>query len=287
MIELFLLEQLLAVYENKTLYNAAKSLHLTQPTLSRNMQKLENEIGIPLFERTRNRITLNENGLLAVKYAKQILAKEKEMKEQIQKNAKYSIGFDAPGPRMLIKHVFKKNNLTFLNTDQLHNNQELLDGLLQGKYDMIVTNHNYEDMNIHSQFFCAENLFLYVPKEHPISRFSSVSAKQMDGTNFLMAENIGLWMELVQQNMPNSKFLLQDSVDALSQIVIYSSIPSFATNITLALSHKNEFRTAIPFSDDAFHVRFYLSFCKDKKELLNHILSILSNTKNISPDNVH
>ena len=75
MIELYLLENLYAVYEHKTLTLAAEKLHLTQPSLSRSMQKLEGILGVSLFDRQKNRIILNENGVLAAKYAKKIFAK--------------------------------------------------------------------------------------------------------------------------------------------------------------------------------------------------------------------
>ena len=70
MFELYQLEQLLAVAKCGTLSNAAEQLHISQPALSRSMQRLENEIQVPLFIRRKNKIELNENGKLAVEYAK-------------------------------------------------------------------------------------------------------------------------------------------------------------------------------------------------------------------------
>ena len=51
MIEIYLLEQLVALAEYGTLSEATEHIHLTQPTLTRSMQKLETQIGVPLFER--------------------------------------------------------------------------------------------------------------------------------------------------------------------------------------------------------------------------------------------
>ena len=52
MFELYLLRQLAAFKEYGTLSEAAERLYLSQPALSRNMRKLEEEIGVPLFVRT-------------------------------------------------------------------------------------------------------------------------------------------------------------------------------------------------------------------------------------------
>ena len=53
MIEIYLLEQLDAFATYKTLSEAAEKLHMTQPTLSRSMQKLEDYFGFPLFDRDK------------------------------------------------------------------------------------------------------------------------------------------------------------------------------------------------------------------------------------------
>ena len=76
MIEIYLLEQLEAFARCGTLSGAAEELHLSQPALTRSMKKLEEEIGAPLFERTKNRMALNENGQAAAEYADRILREE-------------------------------------------------------------------------------------------------------------------------------------------------------------------------------------------------------------------
>lgn len=62
MIELYELRQFVTFAETGTLSQAAEILHLSQPALSRNMKKLEDDLGITLFERKKNRIELNKNG---------------------------------------------------------------------------------------------------------------------------------------------------------------------------------------------------------------------------------
>lgn len=73
MIELEQLLHLVTFKECETLSKAAKELHISQPVLSRSMQKLEEEFGVSLFSRTKNKITLNETGMLAVSLASRIL----------------------------------------------------------------------------------------------------------------------------------------------------------------------------------------------------------------------
>lgn len=59
MIELYELRQFVTFADTGTLSEVAKILHISQPTLSRNMKKLEDNLGIFLFERKRNQILMN------------------------------------------------------------------------------------------------------------------------------------------------------------------------------------------------------------------------------------
>ncbi len=70
MIELLQLEQLAAFAEYGTLSKAAEKLHMSQPTLTHAMQKLESEFDVLLFSRTKNKLEFNDNGKLAADYAK-------------------------------------------------------------------------------------------------------------------------------------------------------------------------------------------------------------------------
>lgn len=87
-VETYILRLLAAVGEYGTLTRVGEELGTTQPSISRAMQKLESEIGVALFERTKNRVVLNEAGLLACEYAKKILALEDEMISETQKKSR-------------------------------------------------------------------------------------------------------------------------------------------------------------------------------------------------------
>lgn len=71
--EFRVLKYFLAVAREKNITKAADRLHLTQPTLSRQLRDLEEELGCPLFIRGTRKITLTEEGYLLQKRAAQIL----------------------------------------------------------------------------------------------------------------------------------------------------------------------------------------------------------------------
>lgn len=78
--ELRILRSFLAVVREQSICGAARALHITQPSLSRQIMELEEEVGGKLFERGNKKITLTEQGILLHKRAGQIM-------ELVQKNS--------------------------------------------------------------------------------------------------------------------------------------------------------------------------------------------------------
>ena len=84
--ELRVLNYFLAIAREENITKAAQMLHLTQPTLSRQMMQLEEELGVKLFVRSNHKIILTEEGLLLKRRAQELLAlADKTKREFIQK----------------------------------------------------------------------------------------------------------------------------------------------------------------------------------------------------------
>ena len=104
MIEFEHLFQFVAFGMYGTLSKTAEILHVSQPTLTRNMKLLEKEFGVILFARSKNHIALNENGLLAIKEARKILSEIEVMTDKVRQLDRsrhtLSLGSCAPYPVM-------------------------------------------------------------------------------------------------------------------------------------------------------------------------------------------
>ena len=87
MIDNYLLEELVTFASEKTLAKTAEKLNVTQPTVTRGMQKLEDELGIQLFDRQPNRIILTDTGKLAAEKATEVLAVNRNFVQQLQNYA--------------------------------------------------------------------------------------------------------------------------------------------------------------------------------------------------------
>ena len=84
--ELRVLEYFLAVAKEQSISAAAQSLHLTQPTLSRQLRELEEELGKPLMIRGPRKITLTEEGMQLRKRAEEILDLVSRTEKEIMQN---------------------------------------------------------------------------------------------------------------------------------------------------------------------------------------------------------
>lgn len=81
--ELRVLQYFLAVTREQSISGAAESLHLSQPTLSRQLKEMEEELGKQLFIRGNRRVTLTEEGMILRKRAEEIMELVKKAEDEI------------------------------------------------------------------------------------------------------------------------------------------------------------------------------------------------------------
>lgn len=81
--EIRVLKYFMAVCNEGSFYKAAESLHITQPTLSRQIAQLEEETGKKLFERTTRKVTLTNEGLLLKRRAQDILTLVEKTEQEL------------------------------------------------------------------------------------------------------------------------------------------------------------------------------------------------------------
>lgn len=279
MIEIYLLEQLSAFYECGTLSAAAKRLNLSQPSLSRSMQKLEDILGVKLFERQKNRILLNQTGVVAAKHAKTILENEKEMERHVRAFDRslhtINIGSCAPGPLMKLLPLATAIFPNMAISSAVDDEEKLLYGLENSEYSMVILNRPLENGMFFCKKYITEKLYLSVTSFHPAATYPKISFAEMDGQNFIMYAHVGFWEKIVRDKMPHSKFFLQSDLDAVGELTRYSDLPSFVSDITMQTPgsyHSN--RTVVPFSDPESFITYYLVCMEENYKNLKALFSI-------------
>lgn len=254
MIENYQLEQLLAFHECGTLSAAAEHLGVTEPSLSRTMRKLEEELGVRLFERRKNRIVLNQAGVLAVDHAKQILSKVEEMKLYIHAFDRslhtLSIGSCTLGALMGLRPMAAGLYPTMDIASSVAGEEALLRGLQKGEYNIIVLPRPLEQQGLFCQKYRTERVYLSVSRNHLMAARQSVSLSELDGQSFIAYGREDLWTDILREKLPNSRFFFQENLDAILSIAMNSDIPTFSSDILLenVESYRTE-RVNIPVSD--------------------------------------
>ena len=107
-----MLKYFLLVAREENITKAANLLHLTQPTLSRQLMQLEEELGVQLFRRSKHRIILTEEGMLLRRRAEEIVALADKTKDDLQRREEQLSGTVAVGSGELQSSRFLAQLLT-------------------------------------------------------------------------------------------------------------------------------------------------------------------------------
>ena len=282
MFELYQLEQLLAVAACGTLSNAAEQLHISQPALSRSMQRLEAELQVSLFTRQKNKIELNENGRMAVDYARKIMEQSQDMISRIQafdrSQRTILFGACAPAPLWEIPALLSDLYPEMTISSEIRENDVLLQGLRNDVYQLIVLPFPVEEPGVLCVKYGEEHLYFSLPPAHPLSGNKALYMKDLNGETMLLRNHLGFWRELAAQKMPDTRFLEQEDV-AFDELVRSSALPNFATDVVLNREGNSLNRINIPILDEEANVTYYCLYrSSGRNDLSGFIKTLLRRT---------
>lgn len=267
MIELYELRQFVTFVDAGTLSEAAELLHLSQPALSRNMKKLEEDLGITLFERKKNRLTLNRNGEYVSELAKKLLDEADsfttKVREYDRKNRTISLGLCAPAPMWtltpLIANTYKHMSLQ----TEIIEEDRLLAGLDNDTYQLVIL-HEKPSGDRYAYKICGqETLMFALPKGHRYAKRKKLTFSEMNGENMLLMPDIGFW-SFVTDKMPDSRFLKQSDRFSFNELAQASSLPFFVTDLSEKYRITAPGRIYVPIADPEAIATYYL-VCKQEK----------------------
>lgn len=201
--ELRILRYFLTVVREENISRAAETLHVTQPTLSRQISQLEEEVGAPLFVRGKH-LVLTNTGMLVRRRAEEVVAlmdkMESELKEQEEIEGTITIGSGGQYGDSILPEVMERFRDCYphVNFDFYTNNadniKERLDhGLLD--FAMLlepvdVSQYDYVRLKDKTRWG------LLVQKEHTLARFHEVPPEAMLGIPLIMTNRASLQKEL-------------------------------------------------------------------------------------------
>ncbi len=281
MIEINQLEQLVCIAKNGTISKAAKELLISQPALSRSMQRLEADFQVQLFDHYKNKVVLNKNGELAVKYALKVLKNVKQMVSSVQEFDQsfksIAIASCAPAPLWDIEPIIESLYPGIKIVSNVIDQHELITSLKNNEYQIIITPDEINDKELICIPYLEEDLYLSLPLNHHLKDRKEVCFKDLDGETMLLYSNIGFWHDLHIRKTPNTKYLIQDERLTFNEIVKATMLPSYTSNLSIKREGKINNRIIIPLSDDEAHVTFYLVMFKHDKNKYRELIDKIEN----------
>lgn len=191
------LEYLVALAEHRHFRRAADSCHVSQPTLSGQIRKLEDELGVMLLERTSRKVLFTQAGMLLVDQARTVLREVKVLKEMASQQGETMSGplhiglIPTVGP-YLLPHIIPMLHQAFPKLEMyLHEAQthQLLAQLDSGKLDCVILALVKESEAFIEVPLFDEPMLLAIYEDHPWADRECVPMADLAGEKLLMLED--------------------------------------------------------------------------------------------------
>ncbi|XBS68470.1 DNA-binding transcriptional regulator OxyR [Acerihabitans sp. KWT182] len=191
------LEYLVALAEFNHFQRAAEACHVSQPTLSGQVRKLEDELGLKLLERTTRKVSFTKNGLMLVDQTRAVLRELKILKNMaaMKQNAmptSLHIGiiptiapYLFPHLSMAVGHKFPTLQL-YLHEAKTH---QLIDLLEKGKIECAIMSRVRETESFVAPLLFEEPMKLAVGKGNPLANRDIISMSELKGQKLLMLDD--------------------------------------------------------------------------------------------------
>ena len=215
------LQYTLAVAEEGNFTQAAEKCFVTQPTLSMQVQKLEEELAVKLFNRSTKPISLTTLGEKIIEQAKIILKEARRMDDIVSMERGIVGGNFRLGiiptimPTLLplfLNTFIKKFPKVNLKIEEL-NTAAIVEELKNGKLDAGIAASPLEDSKLIEKPLYYEPFVGYIPQTHPLSKLKSLNPSDLEKMDILVLEDGHCFREhvlkLCQTPNPTNSFNLK------------------------------------------------------------------------------
>lgn len=205
------LEIILAVYEQGSISQAAKTLHLTQPTVSMQLAKLAQAIEMPLYNQVGRKLIFTEAGIEMVKGAEAVLNNFAELDTRLAdlkgiKKGTLKLGVVTTA-KYFIPHILGAFCQQFPGIDielNIGNRSQIIERLWQAKDDYCVFSHPPKSDFLELTEFLPNPLVAIAHDNHPLTKENNISLKRFSKEPFIMRE-VG----------SGTRFTIEESLKAL------------------------------------------------------------------------
>ncbi len=191
------LQYLVSLADLRHFGRAADACFVSQPTLSTQIKKLEEELGVQLVERAPRQVMLTEVGEEIAERARLVLRDVEQIKEVARRTRDPEAGalrlgiFPTLGP-YLLPHVVTRINRRYPQLELLlfeEKTETLLKRLREGRLDAAILALPVADDGLTSEFLFEEPFMLALPQGHPLDTNGRVSVDELRGHTVLLLDD--------------------------------------------------------------------------------------------------
>lgn len=191
------LQYVLAVAEHQNFTRAAQKVFVTQPTLSMQIQKLEEELDVLIFDRSKKPIQLTETGKKIVTQARNIVNESERIQDIVDQQKGFIGGTFRLGviptimPTLLpmfLNNFIRKYPKVKLKIEEL-NTDAIIERLREGHLDAAIAATPLEMNDIKEQVLYFEPFVAYVPQGHRLSGTPKISVDSLNVDDMLLLED--------------------------------------------------------------------------------------------------
>ena len=279
MIDVYMLKQLSTYAECGTLSAAAQKLHTSQPSLTRSMKRLEDELDVILFKRSKNHLELTDTGRMAAEYAKQLLSVTEEFETRVRSYDRslhtISMGFCAPVPQTVLTPIINNAFDGMTLSSDMADDEGFLEKLEKGIYQLAVTHFRPDDTLFYSQKCGHESLYISLMPGNPLTFYPEIHLKDLDGLTILLLSRIGFWSKVHRRKTPNSKYLVQVEDDSFFELASTSEYPVFSSSYFVNRGDVFPERINIPLTDPECSADYYMVCLASERNKYNTLFKRL------------
>lgn len=188
--ELLQLQYFLTVARMEHVTEAARSLHVTQSSLSKTIQRLEEDLGVPLFDRTGRKLRLNEFGSKFLSRVERALFELEQGKLELHdlsnpEHGTLELAVTTASTLPNILREFRKKRPDIQFHVQMLTTQEMVTLLHRGEVDFCLSSPPIQDDDIECEIVFIDPILVAVPRGHRLADRSIVSLTELKDESFV------------------------------------------------------------------------------------------------------
>lgn len=200
------LKYFMRVAECEHITKAANDCYMTQPSLSRIITQLENEVGAKLFDREGRSLKLNDSGRVVYESATRILRELQDMQERLDDlgdGRSGQISFATTFPSFendwigSCVHAFLTEHSSTKFSQIMLTNYSARDALLEREVDVVISDQPITDSAIEWREIFTEQLGVILSEKHPLAGKSVLSIKDLSECDFFCHNDNGKGKDLI------------------------------------------------------------------------------------------